>query len=340
MNQVLSSHISEKNGFSFLRFLFAFSIFVSHFGELTNYPITWWPIPGAMRVNGFFIISGFLVMRSFSRCSSIGDYAMRRIRRIVPAYVLTILVCAVGFSLLSSLSFQDYFSSKTLYKYLAANLSFLNFIQPTLPGVFTNNPMPFVNGSLWILKVEIVFYILIPLLALFSKRKAVFVFVGLYVLSFLFTYFMTYLYEQSGNGFYLILRKQFLGQLRFFISGVIVLYFFDTIKNNLKYFLPVSLLVVLLQYFFHHWTIGFLFPFSFAVVLVGFVYYFKQLANVSKYGDFSYGFYLFHFPVIQTMVHFGYWNEKPLLLFTICFVIIFSLSYLSWHLLEKRFLKR
>ena len=339
-NQHLSLGISEKNSFDFLRFLFAFSVFVTHFGILSNTNLFWWPISGTMGVSGFFVISGFLIMRSFIRCKNIGDYAIKRLRRIVPAYMLIVILCALSLSLISSLPIHDYFSSKVFFKYLLANLSFLNFIQPTLPEVFTNNPLPFVNGSLWTIKIELTLYAFVPILAIFSKRKSIFIFAGLYILAFLFIYYMTYLYQQTNNGLYIILRRQFLGQFRFFISGIIMLFYFDTIKNNLKYFLPISLIIVLLHYFFSHWTIDFLFPFSFAVVIVSFVYGFKKLSVLTKYGDFSYGFYLFHFPVIQTMIYFGFFKENPVLLFVLCFFVILLLSVLSWHLLEKRVLKR
>ena len=340
INLTLSPNISKKNSFGFLRFFFAFSVFFVHFGALVDKFNIWWPISGLMGVNGFFIISGFLIMRSFLQCKSAGDYAMRRLRRIVPAYMLVVILCAVSFSLISSLSFHDYFSSTVFYKYLIANLSCLNFIQPTLPDVFTNNPLPYINGSLWTIKVEITLYVLIPVLALLSRRKPLFVLTGLYILSFLFIYFMAFLYQKSGNDLYMSLSRQFLGQLRFFISGVILLFYFDEIRAKLNYLLPISIALFLLHYFFNHWIISVLFPFSFAIIIIWFVYRFKKLAVVSNYGDFSYGFYLFHFPVIQTMVHFGYFNDSPLLLFVLCFFIILLLSILSWHLLEKRVLRR
>jgi peptidoglycan/LPS O-acetylase OafA/YrhL len=338
--EFFSPDVSNKNCFAFLRLLLAFSIFFSHFGTLTGEKLFYWPISGSMRVSGFFVISGFLIMRSYYRSANLLDYIKKRMRRILPAYVLVILICAFFFSSVSSFSFREYFTSTAFYKYLAANLAFMNFIQPTLPGVFSNNLYPFVNGSLWTLKVEIMLYACVPLLALFLKRKPVFIFVGLYILSFLFSLYMSYLYDTSGKYIYSLLQRQFLGQIRFFISGVILLFYFDFFKRQIKWILPAAAFFFLLRYFIQNTWINFVYPMSLGVVLIAFVYYFKKLAFISRYGDFSYGIFLFHFPIIQLFVHSGWLKEYPALLFAVCFGIILFLSYLSWHLLEKRMLKR
>jgi peptidoglycan/LPS O-acetylase OafA/YrhL len=151
---------------------------------------------------------------------------------------------------------------------------------------------------------------------------------------------MSYLHRKTGSAAYGILEKQFVGQLRFFISGVILLFYYDFIKKHLKYFLTLSIVVVLSRYFISHWIIESLFPISFAIIIILFAYSTTKLANITKYGDFSYGFYLFHYPVIQVFVYLGIFKENLNLLFLLCFVIIFCLSFLSWHLLEKRVLKR
>ena len=162
-----SPNISLPNSFDFFRLLFAFSVFVGHFGVLTSYNTLWFPISPSMGVGGFFIISGFLITRSYYKSKNLLDYSLKRIRRIVPAYMLIVLVCAVFLSFLSSLPLQEYFSNKIFFKYLIANISFLNFIQPTLPEVFTHNLLPYVNGSLWTIKVEICLYAFVPVLVLF-----------------------------------------------------------------------------------------------------------------------------------------------------------------------------
>ncbi|MDR0873521.1 MAG: acyltransferase [Prevotellaceae bacterium] len=337
---VFSQNISEQNSFDFLRLLFAFSVFVAHFGGLTSNKI-YFPISSQMAVSGFFIISGFLITRSFYRSKNIWDYSLKRIRRIIPAYLLVVVICAVLLSVVSSLSFQDYFTSKTFLKYLVSNVSFLNFLQPILPEVFTTNPLPFVNGSLWTIKVELCLYAFLPIIALCLRKKPVFALIGFYVFSFLYSLLMNHLADSSGNSIYDFLQKQFPGQIRFFVSGAIILIYFDFIvKKRVKWFLPVSAGVFLTRYFFNNPIIDFLYPFSFAVLIVCCAYYFKRISILTKYGDFSYGFYLFHFPIIQIFVHFGILKENPVLLFLVCFVIIYSLSALSWHLLEKRMLKR
>ena len=342
MKQVFSPDISNENSFDFFRILFAFSVFFSHFKELTaTDSFIYWPISASMGVAGFFIISGFLITRSYYRSSNLISYIKKRIRRIVPAYFLIVITCALLFSLVSSLSFQEYFTSKDFYKYLIANLSFLNFIQPTLPGVFADNPLPFINGSLWTIKVELALYASVPLMVLFLKRKPILVFICLYIFSLSFRHYLFFLDENNlEKGMIVTLCRPFFSQVCFFVSGAIMLFYFDFFKSNIKWLLPLSAALFTSKYFLSHWIIEFFSPLSFAILIISLAYYFKKLAFVSKYGDISYGLYLFHFPMIQLFTHLGYMKEKPVLLFSTCLCILVLLSYLSWHLLEKRFLKR
>jgi len=62
---------------------------------------------------------------------------------------------------LTNLSVAGYLSFD-LIKYMIANLSFLNLIHPELPGVFENNYIQGVNGALWTIRFEVLFYMFIP----------------------------------------------------------------------------------------------------------------------------------------------------------------------------------
>jgi hypothetical protein len=81
----------------------------------------------------FFVVSGFLIARSYESSSSLKSYISKRIRRIVPAYLLVVFLCAILLSLVSTYSFREYFSNTQVYKYLFWNSIFLNFKAPWLP---------------------------------------------------------------------------------------------------------------------------------------------------------------------------------------------------------------
>lgn len=335
-----SATTDATNNFDFLRLFFAFSVFVHHFAILTNNTI-FWPISSQMAVAGFFVISGFLITKSFYRSPSIKNYLLKRIRRIVPAYFFIVLTCAIGLSTISPYSTIAYFTAADFWKYLLANLSFLNFIQPTLPGVFAQNPEPFVNGALWTIKVELMLYLSVPICAYLIRKIAFkWLFVVLYVLSFGFIQWMNSLYYASGNDVYLILNRQVIGQFGFFASGILLLFYFDFFQKNIRYFFPIAAVVVVLYCTYTAVLLRFLFPFSFAIVIIGIAYNFRYLNNVAKYGDISYGMYLFHYPIIQLVVASNFHQQHPINAFLLSLILVSVLSFASWHLLEKRFLKR
>ncbi len=331
---------AAENNFDFLRLLFAFSVFIHHFGILTNTKV-WWPIGSQMGVAGFFIISGFLITKSFYRSPSLRTYFVKRIKRIFPAYIFIVLACAIGLIAASSFSANKYFGSNEFFKYIASNLAFLNFLQPTLPGVFTENTFPFINGSLWTIKVELALYISVPICAyLIRKINVQWLFIGLYILSFIFIKWMSWIYENTGDRIYEALSRQFLGQIVFFISGLFILFKYDLFQKRIKVFMPISLLIIIFHNLYYSNIIHFLYPISFAIVIIGFAYNFKPLRKIAKYGDISYGMYLFHYPIIQAVTTTKIQEEYPIAAFTLCLFLVASLSFLSWHLLEKRFLKR
>ena len=156
------------NRFDFLRLVFAGVVAIYHAVFLASLA----PQSGLenglaqaaeLSIQGFFIISGALVLGSLIRSQSLGGYAEKRIRRLMPAYAVIILIPAI-ISLILTGQFRDVIS------YVLPNLAFLNFFEPTLPGLFEGHRNPAVNGALWTLKIEVMFYAALPVIWWFIRK--------------------------------------------------------------------------------------------------------------------------------------------------------------------------
>ncbi len=343
----LSSQLSRRNNFDFLRFFFAISVVFNHFYVLAGNSNCFWPISSSKAVAGFFIISGFLVTWSYCNNSNIRDYFKKRAKRIMPAYYAIVISCALFLCFISTLSFSQYFQSPHFFKYLAANFSFLNFIEPSLPGVFSENQMQAVNGSLWTIKVEIALYFCVPVYCFLARKmnKGI-LFLSIYILSIVFSETCSLLYEKTGQELYSILGRQFIGQLKYFISGAAILFFFNRFKKHFKALMCISVIILAIRYVYSSppgyisFFMDMLFPACFAILIIGIAYSFKYLNDFGKYGDFSYGIYLFHFPVIQLLLHFKLHEKNFILTLVTATIITIILAAFSWHAIEKKFLKR
>lgn len=142
------------NRFDFLRLVFASTVFAYHLMFLALSPgerlENGFAELSLLAVQGFFVVSGALVYGSLQRSGNLGSYTEKRIRRLYPAYAVIVLVPAL-YALFKTGAIVD------VGRYLGANLIFLNFLEPNLPGLFEGQVEPTVNGSLWTLKIEVMF---------------------------------------------------------------------------------------------------------------------------------------------------------------------------------------
>lgn len=328
-----------KNNFDLLRLLFAGTVCLVHAATLSGYQQLGGiaaVLSSEAAVRAFFVVSGFLIFMSFERSSSLAAYAGKRVRRIYPAYFAVVMLCAIGLAAVSSKGIAAYFSFAWV-KYVLANLTFLNFVQPTLPGVFESNNMPAVNGALWTLKIEAMFYLSVPFFVFLFRRFARLpILVLVYCLSVAYAGLMATLAERTGSGMYVELGRQLPGQLSYFMSGASLYYFLPMFERHAGYFLAAASIVLVANALF---PLPFLEPFALATVVV-FFGLFLYLGNFGKYGDFSYGFYILHFPVIQLLLHARWFPESPWYFLTAVILITTISSIAMWHLVEKRFLFR
>jgi peptidoglycan/LPS O-acetylase OafA/YrhL len=80
-------------------------------------------------------------------------------------------------------------------------------------------------------------------------------------------------------------------------------------------------------------------PFALATLVV-FAGLFWHAGNFARYGDFSYGVYILHFPIVQLLVHSGWFRNDPWQLLAATIVLVGVGAVGLWHLVEKRFLLR
>ncbi|TDQ09969.1 acyltransferase family protein [Pedobacter metabolipauper] len=334
----------HKNNFDLLRFIFSFMVVLAHIGVLTQGRNTipyLGHIDSHLPVCGFFILSGFLIVRSYERTKSLKDYYIKRARRILPVYILIILVCAFSFAFISTWSAGDYFANSGFFKYLISNLTFLNFLQPCLPGVFDQNYMCAVNGSLWTLKVEVSLYLIIPLLVyLIRKIKKPIVFLALvYIIVLIHNYLLQKYIMPKNFNLYFTLSHQLPALMTYFISGMFLHFYFDWIMKH-----KTTLFLIALPIFIVEYSMGYqyLLPITLSLILfyLGYSTKLKCFNNFGRFGDFSYGIYIFHFPLIQLFIHFGFFDfdqNKWLSFFTLLGLVL-GLGFFSWNFIEKKFI--
>lgn len=289
-----------------------------------------------MAVKAFFVVSGFLIFMSYERSTSFTSYARKRIRRIYPAYVTTIILFAIFLVIVSSESIENYFSFAWI-KYTISNLVFLNFLQPTLSGVFDSNKLAAVNGALWTLKIEVMFYLSVPIIVfLFRKFSYLPLIILIYCSSVAYAKLFIAAAEYTGTGAYLELGRQLPGQLSYFMAGAALYYFFPLFERHIKYFLAAAIIIITVN---SNFPLPLFEPIALAIVVI-FFGAFLYAGNFGKYGDFSYGFYILHFPIIQIFLHARSFEENPWYFLALVFLTTTIGAIAMWHLVEKRFLLR
>jgi peptidoglycan/LPS O-acetylase OafA/YrhL len=131
------------------------------------------------------------------------------------------------------------------------------------------------------------------------------------------------------------LENQFPAQLAYFLAGILLLLYFDRLKLHFRSIACVTVCLFLLDQWFMRgaldilWITGLVFVFGF----------WRYFGNFAKYGDFSYGVYIVHWPILQTMVFFGLRRLPPVVFLLLCLSLVGLASALMWHLVESRFLK-
>jgi peptidoglycan/LPS O-acetylase OafA/YrhL len=336
---VLSS--LRQNNFDLLRFGLAFTVFLVHAYTLSAAPglaLLAQLLSSEIAVKSFFVVSGFLIFKSFEESSSTRSYFGKRLRRIYPAYCSVILGCAVLGVFFSSQPWQAYFGIGFV-KYVVANLAFLNFLAPDLPGLFGQNTLTAVNGALWTLKIEVMFYLLVPPMVLAMRRFGYLrVLLAQYLLSVAYVALVGLVAQKAGSaGLLLAAQRQLPGQLAYFVAGALGYYYLPLFTTQGWRLAALALLAIALQAWLP-WAL--LEPLALATLVVFAACVAPYLGNFGKYGDFSYGLYILHFPLLQTLVLLGWFKGGAVSTLFVAVALLLILAVVLWKLVEQPWLQR
>jgi peptidoglycan/LPS O-acetylase OafA/YrhL len=328
---------SRPNNFDLLRFVAATLVLVDHSDVLTGRPGHPGPFGyetlGGFAVAVFFIISGFLVAASWQRAPRLGPFALKRALRIVPAYAVVIALAALALGpLATELPLGSYFRHPLTWAYFR-NLSFVE-LHYSLPGVFAHTPYPnAVNGSIWTLPIEVSMYAALAVLGFVGlmSRAAVSVLVALLAVGWFgwgaeATAAPPLYFAALPTGYTLHLA------LWFFSGSALWLW-----RGHVDYRADVAVALLVLLW----WTEG---TGAGALVAHGAFPYlviwtaqlpFGWMNRFGRRGDFSYGMYLYAFPVQQALASVGGAGWPHALYLTACFLLCLSCAVASWHGIER-----
>ena len=333
---------ARHNNFDALRLVAAASVVFSHSflvaeGTQDNEWLIWLTgnqsILGLVSVFVFFAISGFLVTQSFEETGDAWCFLAKRALRIFPGlFVATVLSAFVLAPVVTTLWPSTFLSRPEPYEYVIGN-TLLDQTVHELPGVmFVNNPVGLeINGSLWTLRLEFTMYLMVlalGMLRLLTVRAALLLLVfGMACLHFE----MLYPLEKWGWLFQLLSGWGWL--VSFFAAGMVLhklrhTRIFDG-RIALLAFAGLVLSVPLRQFLV-------LFP-LFGCYLALWLALTQRLPVIpaARFGDLSYGIYIYGWPVEQAVVWLLGGRAAWWQVFLLALPTAAVLAFLSWHLVER-----
>jgi peptidoglycan/LPS O-acetylase OafA/YrhL len=331
----------RPSGFDYMRIVLAALVLVVHTlnvvaGQALSTAVWQGPVRPFMVaiLPMFFALSGFLVAGSLERCRTLISFLGLRIMRIVPALAVEVFLSALLLGpIFTSLPLGQYFTNAHLYAYF---LNILGDVHLELPGVFLHNVWPqTVNLQLWVLPRELKCYILLALMfmvGLVRPNRQTLVFAVLFYVAAALYYSLSSAIHTGDmpntlSGWLLIIS---------FVVGVCTYVY----RRQIPYSLPLFGACVAFMAFCSVVPGGDTFipvPLTYITVYLGLRN--PARSQIILSGDYSYGIYLYGFPIQQAVAALGPWTAHWYMNLALAAPCATLLAVASWWLVEKPVLR-
>jgi peptidoglycan/LPS O-acetylase OafA/YrhL len=292
---------------------------------------------GILGVDGFFLLSGYLIIKSWINCPDPWDFLRKRFLRIAPGYAVATLVAIVVVGLIAP-GESDFFRLYALRWETIRTLLFA-YRPAALPVFPGNHYYRILNGSLWTILYEFRCYLIVAVAGMAGLFKRPKLLIGATaMLSAFFTVFSlnkalidhlpwpSLLYRFLGD------PSNLLRFMTMFFVGGCFFVFKDRIKftPDLAYFSVCAIIAIRFAKPEH---------IEGAFVMFGgyLLFYFgsKPIASLScmaRIPDLSYGIYLYGWPVESLFI--WYFHPSPWIVFAASTFLCAGLAWLSWTFVE------
>lgn len=330
----------SSNNFGALRLLFALLVILSHSPELIDGDRSREILTrifgtlsfGEFGVDGFFLISGYLITKSFHDSRSAGGFVLKRVLRIYPGYVVSYLLCVFVLGPFVGGQITELSGIKVFMEIACLG-------DPSMQGVFWGTPYPVLNGSMWTIAYEFRCYLLVlaaGLVGLLSRRGLLACLaVGLIALSAMqpniwgwFPHRLHIFFGEPGTS------VRFAGV---FACGALYYLYRDLIRYDWRLATLAALGLIALMFSSRLAEAA-------LAVLGGYIFFWfafnvrsQKLAAIGQKVDISYGIYLYAWPVQKSLI---WWDPEisPWLVSIETMAIAGLFAFGSWRLVEKPFL--
>lgn len=330
------------SGFDWIRILLAVSVAATHINSIVPEDAGHFSLPPAYHFGilyAFFGLSGFLITASAERLS-LANFMLNRSLRIFPALMVDIVLSALVLgAIFTRLPLSDYYADPMTHRYL---LNMVGAVQLHLPGVFETGTVSAVNYSLWTVPFELACYVLIGGLIVTRGFRMVPLLAGFWV-----AVGLALAGPAGGLGaLEPVLQHLFVLKgsrlLVAFLLGIAAYRWRDRLPRDPRLLIAAIVACALVNLRLGPGEDDVLYPALSVALGLPVLYVTLWLGTaelptpgILRRGDYSYGIYLYHWPIMQALVLVLPNLGHAAVYYLVVMPPVLAFAGLSWHLIEK-----